>query len=66
MKNKWKEVAARELCRIRGIDPDARVCYAPYDGNGPAIAIYSPAWKRALMEIEAHGQLEEAIKFALD
>jgi len=58
------ERIARELCAIRGIDPDESVSYGvDSDGSGftPDILLYSLAWTRLTREIESHLQLVEAI-----
>lgn len=48
------EKAGRELCRLRGIDPYARV---------PMGLHYNAAWRKASREIKIHLQLEAAISF---
>ncbi len=66
MTDAQKEAAARELCRLRGIDPDYTVGHgANPNKNGivPAVCIHSPAWRLALEEIEAQCQLEAAMAF---
>ncbi len=69
MTDKQKESAARELCRLRGIDPDQRVGHDadPLPGGYvPAVMLYSPAWRRAVREIEAQERLEAAMKVGRD
>lgn len=61
------EIAARQLCKIRGIDPDERVMHGADpnpDGTVYAIALYSPAWTRAAREIEYQQQILEAYDLA--
>lgn len=58
------EVAARELCRLRGINPDTRVGHGPDpspDGSVCDVYLYSPAWTRALREIEGFQQIATAV-----
>lgn len=65
MSEQQKKVAAIELCRLRGIDPNERVGQgADPDSNGfiPAIQLYSYAWQRAIREIEAQELLDLAMK----
>ena len=60
-----KEVAARELCRLRGYDPDASVSHGADPSPGGvthAVLLHSPAWTRALREIEAQEHIEEAMR----
>ena len=66
MNESQRRYAARKLCELRGIDPDMRVSHgAEPDENGfvPAILLYSPAWARALKEIEAREDMDLAMKF---
>lgn len=68
MTDDQKELAAKELCRLRGIFPDALLSHsAEPDANGfiPAVLMYSPAWKLALREIENQDQINSAIKVGL-
>lgn len=61
-----KELAARKLCALRGIDPDAMIAHAAdslSNGMVPAICLYSPAWQLAAREIEKHERIEEAMTF---
>ena len=65
MTDKQKESAARELCRLRGIDAGQRVGHGADptpEGFVPEVLLYSPAWTRALMEIKAQEQIEAAMK----
>ncbi len=66
MNDKQKKAAARELCRLRGIDPDQPVAHGADpspDGFVPAVCLYSPAWERAVREIEAQERIEAAMLF---
>jgi len=68
MNDKQKEQAARRLCELRGIDPDEKVQHgADPDKNGFVVSILlcSPAWERALREIEDHVRMHEAINYAI-
>ncbi len=66
MTDAQKEAAARELCRLRGIDPE-RIVGSNLDlieeGCAEAVLVLVPAWRQALKEIEAQEQLEAAIAF---
>ena len=65
MSEQQKKVAAIELCRLRGIDPNERVGHGPDpDSTGfiPAIQLYSCAWQRAVRDIEAQELLDLAMK----
>lgn len=55
---KQKEVAARALCRMRGIDPEA---YTARDSSCGHAEMYVPHWRVCLEEIEAREQLDEAM-----
>jgi len=60
-----REAAARELCRLRGVDPDSMVGHsAPPNSRGfvPDVWLLSPAWKITLAEIVASEQLDAAMK----
>lgn len=63
--SKQKEIAARELCRLRGVDPDKQIAHeadpSP-EGYVPGVCLYSPAWTRALCEINAQEQLAAALE----
>ncbi len=64
MSDKQLKVAARELCLLRGVDPDQRVGHeADPSPNGyiPAVRLYSPAWILAIKEIKAQEQIESAM-----
>jgi hypothetical protein len=63
--DKQKEAAARELCRLRGIDPDKRIAHGADpspEGYVPGVCLQSPAWMRALREINAQEQLAAALE----
>ena len=53
------EVAARELCRLRGQDPDASVGHSR---AGSLAWYYSKAWTLAVDEIRARDQIDEAMR----
>lgn len=53
------EKVARELCRLRGINPDGQ-SELVVDENGQAII--QPFWKGAVREIKAHLQVVIAIE----
>ena len=62
------ELAARKLCEMRGIDPDALVSHGPDPSPGGyvhAVLLHSPAWTRAKREVIDHWRLNEAIKAAI-
>ena len=64
MNDEQKYVVARELCRLRGIDPDMIVAHGADpspDGVVHDVVLYSPAWVRALREIEAKEALDVAV-----
>lgn len=66
MKDRQLRYAARKLCELRGINPDDSVPHgADPDSYGfvPAVLLYSPAWTRALIEIENRDDLDRAMKF---
>ena len=61
------ERAARKLCELRGIDPDALVSHEADPSPGgflPDILLYSPAWTRAKREVVNHWLLTEALNAA--
>ena len=63
--SRQREVAARKLCELRGIDPEQSVAHGADpspDGYTPAVLLYSPAWLRALREIEAQDILMDALR----
>lgn len=69
MTNSQAEAAARKLCELRGVDPDATVShgvdvpdYAPDGYAVPYVLLYSPAWRRALRDVRA----AEAMQVALE
>jgi len=60
MTEKQLEKAARELCKIRGEDPEQRV---NYEGNqGSYINSRAPRWYVFKEEIENHLNIEKAIR----
>ncbi|BAG41614.1 hypothetical protein [Ralstonia phage phiRSL1] len=68
MNDKQLEVAARELCRIRGIDPDSSVAHGADpnpDGSVYGVLLYSPAWTRVAREVKAHLEVHRAVSRAL-
>lgn len=67
MNEKQLETAARRLCELRGVDPDAQVAHGADpnpDGTVYAVVWYSPAWTRAIREIRHQLQINEAIAAA--
>jgi hypothetical protein len=54
MTDHQKEIAARELCRLRDRDPDESIPGVPG----------VPYWRIVLREIEAHLQVERVVQFA--
>jgi hypothetical protein len=52
MTEKQKELAARKLCLLRGIDPDERINWGF-------------RWTEALREIESQEQLQIALEYGL-
>ncbi len=62
------EIAARELCRLRGHDPDQKVCHGadPYPDTGyvPAVALFSPLWRLTAKEIRGYEMIAHSIKLA--
>jgi len=64
MNDKQKEQAAKKLCELRGIDPYSEVTHGvDPDENGIVldVLLYSPAWTRALREIESADQINIAM-----
>ena len=62
------ERAARNLCELRGIDPDAKVGHGADpspDGFVSDVWLYSPAWTLAKREVIDHWRINEAIRLAL-
>ncbi len=53
------EAAARRLCKLRGIDPDAELTATL--SNGEVIVLSIPPWNDALREIRARLQMDEAL-----
>lgn len=67
MNEQQKEIAARRLCELRGIDPDASVAHGANpndDGSVPYILVYSPAWRLAVCEIEQRLMMDDCIAAA--
>lgn len=75
MTEKQKELAARKLCLLRGVDPEESRMVWDYDPDPeptfiefelthfPELQVKSrPAWKFALWEIETQEQLEIAME----
>lgn len=61
------ELAARELCRLRGLDPDQSVGHADDpDENGIVMDVWlhSPAWTRVAREVVAWDQVRQAVEAA--
>ena len=60
------EPAARELCVLRGADPDTVVenKERQYGYEGPTADVYyqHPLWERAAFEIERHLQVQSALQ----
>lgn len=68
MNQQQLESAARELCRLRNINPDTLIPHSPEpssDGFVPAVLLHSPAWKLALHEIQNHYLLNQAINHGM-
>ena len=65
---KQLEIAARELCRLRGRDPDQNVCHGaepdPVTGYVPAIALFSLQWRLVAKEIRGYEMIAAAINTA--
>lgn len=58
------EAAARELCRLRGVDPDKSTGHGAEPGPSGAtcdVWMYSPAWCLAVKEVRARNIMDEAI-----
>ena len=56
---KWEEIAAKKLCKLRGKEPDYVVEY-----NGHNQSTYNiPNWEIALAEIREVVQIQDAITF---
>lgn len=64
MTDEQVEAAARELCRLRDVDPDEMVGH----GSGPGgelvgdVLQRSPKWRLVVHEVRAHEQVEAAIQ----
>lgn len=65
--NQELEAAARELCRMRGIDPDAVINYCPLARGGVICdnCLRIPAWEKAAEEIARHAQIAVAVAVAV-
>ncbi|EMI5828583.1 hypothetical protein ACQX8C_14550 [Staphylococcus aureus] len=64
MNERQLERAARELCKLRGQDPDMIVCRSPEpdkDGWVQDIGILSPQWKLVVDEIKRYHEISIAI-----
>lgn len=62
------EIAARELCKLRGVDPDKIIGHgAKPDENGfvPDVMLFSPQWELAVEEIEQHLLIFQAVDHAI-
>lgn len=57
--------AARELCRLRGIDPEEIVHHGPLDGSGLAVSLRSARWVLVAREIRDHANLHKAMEAAV-
>lgn len=58
------EQAARELCRLRGLDPEEQIVTgAPPQPGGwiPAISVYHPRWQLAAGEVRVADRIRRAI-----
>ena len=65
---KLLECAARELCRVRGIEPDELIMRRAGPGEVIAQSAYVaavPKWKHVADEITRHNQIADAIAHAL-
>lgn len=65
--SQYVETAARKLCELQGVDPDAVVGHSPEpDDRGfvPAIWMHSPAWTRMAPHVLAHLKMREAVAHA--
>jgi hypothetical protein len=63
-----KEMAARELCTLYGVDPDARVAHSAQPDNSgftPDVLLYTSAWQLRLADIEHHENVQAAIDYAV-
>lgn len=68
MTPKQLEAAARELCRLRGMDPDAQSSQTNKPGPDGSVVDsiwYCPAWMNATDEITAALQMQQAIAAGL-
>lgn len=69
MTDAQREAAARELCRLRGIDPDALVAHSAEPnslGWMPMVQLKSPAWLVAIAEITAREQIDAAMRAGME
>lgn len=60
--DKQKEIAAKKLCEIRGIDPDDQVIDKEFR-PGCDVLMYCRAWQNLVPEIESHIAIAEALNF---
>lgn len=60
MDDKQIEVAAKQLCKLRGIEPEAA---QPDVRNTSMAYITVPAWRNAEVEVRNHVQLSEAVQY---
>ena len=61
------ETAARQLCHLRGIDPDALVSHGAQpspDGYVPAVLLHSPAWQLAAVDVRNFLCIQAACEYA--
>ena len=65
--NSQLETAAREYCRLAGIDPEAEVVTSPppnADGTVNAVCIWVPAWRQVASMIAQQDLLLHCIDFS--
>lgn len=58
------EEVARELCKLRGLDPDKAIPHGAKpnsSGYVPDILCYSPQWRLVAEEVATFMQMEQAI-----
>ena len=65
MTDAQREAAARELCRLRGVDPGKRIQRDWYDADGIRRLEPERQWESAAREILVHEQMQAAIAFGL-
>lgn len=69
LNEKQLEMAARNLCGLRNINPEMQVQHSPppnANGSIPAVLVSSPAWKILAAEIKAHDECTVAIGMAVE